>query len=139
MFSDPVNFIDPNGKIAVVTVIIVVVVVVVVGGIIATLDAAHTTFSRMISDRHSQVDAGVNGTKKDQIAAHNQMKKDAALFQVVPQLASLTNSLGKGIPKDNKSALINGINRLYKEKDNIMDMSQKFFNESDDESAKQCK
>jgi len=44
----------------------------------------------------------------------------------------------EGLPKDSRRAYVDGVNRIYKEKDNIMEKLKKFYDDFFEESSKKC-
>jgi RHS repeat-associated protein len=132
VFSDPVNFIDPNGEFGVVVTIVVVV------GLVTAAHVAYTQFSAVMDNHHKSIKYGAEGNQKAQNAAQKKKEQHAQLLQTVPLFIKMGLTT-KGLPKDSRRAYIDGVNRIYKENDNIMEKLKKFYEDFFGESPKNCK
>ncbi len=132
MFSDPVNFIDPNGEFGVVVTIVVVV------GLVTAAHVAYTHMTGLMDGNNKRISAGVKGDTQAYNAAQKKMDQHAEFLQTVPLFIKMGLTT-KGLPKDSKRAYVDGVNRIYKEKDNIMEELKKLYEDYSGESPKECK
>jgi len=65
------------------------------------------------------------------------MDQHAEFLQTVPLFIKMGLTT-EGLPKDSRRAYVDGVNRIYKEKDNIMEKLKKFYDDFFEESSKKC-
>ncbi len=134
VFSDPVNFIDPNGE--AVVIITVAVITIASGGTWAYIAGKKTKHDTKVYH-----DAIIKGDPQAIKRAHQELQKDALLYKGIGELAGMGLTLGKGIPGSTNETYVDAASRIFHaNKDKISNELHLFSHYFDDEDSKvkQC-